>query len=147
MWVFSLHTDSSLVFWALAGCPEVQLTSDPVASPAAPPAHTVGTRESPVPLTGQLPAGSRSPSGTSVLVRAAHRAQETASYYTPGSLQKHKDAGVRWARCGRALNTSSCAHGVWRAPPSLFVAASAGPDTVQTSTVGIFTQASLRGHG
>lgn len=65
----------------------------------------------------------------------------------PARYRSIEDADVHWARCGRALNTSSCAHGVWRAPPSLFVAASAGPDTVQTSTLGIFTQASLRGHG
>lgn len=36
MWVFFFHTDRSLIFWTLAGCPEIQLTSDPVAPTSAP---------------------------------------------------------------------------------------------------------------
>ena len=82
------------------------------------------------------------PSGGSVICSSSSQSSGSNWLITsPVHYRSIKDGDVHRARSGRALNTGSCAHGVWRAPPFLFV------DAPRPAAVGIFTQASLRGHG
>lgn len=150
MWVSFFHTDSSLIFWTLAGCPEIQLTSDPVAHPSAPPVHTVGNSgASPVLLTGRLSSGfPQPPQEAQSFVRAAHRAQEAVD------LLHHRfitEVLKMKTSIGQGLE------GVWTPapvpvgfgghhPPCLWMRQPA-QTLSRLATAGIFTWASLRGHG